>query len=162
MHKKIQKIQKRTIALISLTVLASFLALAAAPQQSKPKGAAQAQQPPFKTVATVRQLMDAIIIPSSTSVFNVLSKDLDKEEEWDAVKHAALALAEAGNLLMIGERAKDKGPWIKASEALIDAGSKAFQAAETKNVDAIMEAGDQVLAACEGCHARYLPKAEGQ
>ena len=119
---------------------------------------ASAQQPTLKAVATVNQLMKAIIIPSSDAVFQVAMEPPQDDEAWTAVQNSALTLAESGNLLMIGSRAKDQGDWIKAAQALVDAGTVAFKAAEDKNVDALIEAGDQVYATCEGCHERYLDK----
>ncbi len=120
--------------------------------------AASAQQPTLKPVASVNQLMKAIIIPSSDAVFQVAMEAPQDDEAWVAVQNSALMLAESGNLLMIGDRAKDTGDWIKAAQALIEAGTVAFKAAEAKNVDALMEAGDQVYATCEGCHEQYIDK----
>ncbi len=137
----------RTILLLFLaTLLLSF------------SNAASAQQPTFKPVASVDQLMKAIIIPSSDAVFQVAIEAPQDDERWAAVQNSALMLAESGNLLMIGDRAKDTGAWIKAAQALIEAGTVAFKAAEAKNEDALIEAGDQVYATCEGCHQQYLDK----
>ncbi len=133
-----------------LLFLASFLLF--------PANAATAQQPAFKPVANLNQLMKAIIIPSSDAVFQVAMEAPKDDEAWTAVQNSALTLAESGNLLMIGNRAKDQGDWIKAAQALVDAGTVAFRAAEAKNVDALIEAGDQVYDTCEGFHERYLDK----
>ena len=119
---------------------------------------ASAQQSTLKPVATVNQLMKVFIIPSSDALFQVAMEAPQDDEAWTAVQNSALMLAESGNLLMIGDRAKDAGEWIKAAQALIEAGTVAFKAAEAKNVDALIEAGDQVYATCEGCHAQYLDK----
>ncbi len=119
---------------------------------------ASAQQSTLKPVATVNQLMKVFIIPSSDALFQVAMEAPQDDEAWTAVQNSALMLAESGNLLMIGDRAKDAGEWIKAAQALIEAGTVAFKAAEAKNVDALIEAGDQVYATCEGCHQQYLDK----
>ncbi len=137
----------RTVFLLFLAALLFSLA-----------STATAQQPTFKPVATVNQLMKAIVIPTSDAVFQVAIEGPQDDEAWAAVQNSALLLAESGNLLMIGDRAKDTGDWIKAAQALIEAGTVAFKAAEAKNVDALIEAGDQVYATCEGCHERYLDK----
>ena len=131
-----------------LLLLASFLLF--------PANAAMAQQPAFKPVANLNQLMKAIIIPSSDAVFQIAMEAPQDDQAWAAVQNSALTLAESGNLLMIGNRAKDTDAWIKAAQALVDAGTVAFRAAEAKNVDALIEAGDQVYATCEGCHQQYL------
>ncbi len=139
----------RTILLLFLASLLFF-----------PTSAARAQQPTFIPVASVNQLMKAIVIPTSDAIFQVAMKAPETDEEWTAMQNNALTLAESGNLLMIGSRAKDQGDWIKAAQALVNAGTVAFKAAEAKNEDALIEAGDQVYATCEGCHSRYLEGAQ--
>ena len=68
---------------------------------------------------------------------------------------SALTLAEAGNLLMIGSRAKDQGDWMKAARGLIDSATVVFRAAEARNADALNEAGDRLVTACRNCHSQY-------
>ena len=98
-------------------------------------------------------LFDAVgTIVSASGVEEIAPKN---DQEWDVVRHNALTLAESGNLLMIGKRARDKGDWMKMSQALVDAGVVALKAAEAKNPEALFEAGGQVYAACEQCHHRY-------
>ena len=123
-----------------------------------PQPEQQAAQSGFKPVGTVMQIMDAIIIPSSSAIWNVPAAAPKNDEEWATVRNSAIALAEGGNLLMIGDRAKDHDEWLKMSQALVDAGTAAFRAAEAKNVDAITAAGDQIYTACENCHLKYSPQ----
>ena len=123
-----------------------------------PQPAQQAPQPGFKPVGTTMQIMEAVIIPSSNVVWNVPAEAPTNDEEWAAVSHSALALAEAGNLLMIGDRAKDQDAWMRQALALVDAGTAAFRAAEAKDVDAITAAGDEIYTSCENCHLQYLPQ----
>ena len=133
-------------------------------------GCSPAPGPPFKPVADVQQLMEMMVDPAADLVWDAVGTVITAEErnhwspqtdeEWTAVRNSALVLMESGNLLMIGSRAKDQGDWIKASQAMVDAATVAFRAAEAKNVDALIEAGDQIYATCEGCHSRYLEGAE--
>ena len=67
----------------------------------------------------------------------------------------AVALAEAGNLLMMEGRAVDKGEWIKMSQAMIDAAKVALKATEAKSADGILESGDAINMSCDNCHRRY-------
>ena len=123
------------------------------------------KQPPFKPVASVKQLMEATIAPSSEVLFEavgtvVSSSGVEEiapkdDEEWANVRNNALTLAESGNLLMIGDRAKDQGGWIKMSQALVDVGMVALKAAEAKNPEALFEAGGQVYEVCTQCHNQY-------
>ena len=107
------------------------------------------------------QVMEAVVIPSSNAIWNVAAEAPKDDEAWASVRNSALALAEAGNLLMIEGRAKDQGAWMKAAQTLVDAGTTAFHAAEAKDVDAIAAAGDEIYNSCEGCHMQYPPTAAG-
>ena len=53
---------------------------------------------------------------------------------------------------MLEGRAKDKGAWMKMSRALVDAAAVALKAAEAKNADGVVKAGDQIVSVCEACH----------
>jgi hypothetical protein len=71
-----------------------------------------------------------------------------------------MTLAESGNLLMIGERLKDTGPWVAMSHELVDAGIIALQAADARDPDAILAAGEKIYYACNDCHARYWSESD--
>ncbi|MGH9657003.1 MAG: hypothetical protein ACRD96_00575 [Bryobacteraceae bacterium] len=128
-----------------------------------------ARQPAFKPVATVKQLMQATIDPAADVLFEAVGTVISVEgveeiapgndEEWAEVQHAALTLAEAGNLLLIGDRPndkKDKGDdWTTMSQALVDAGVVALKAAEAKNPESLFEAGGKIYEVCQQCHNRY-------
>ena len=128
----------------------------ATPDQAAPRPAEH--EPPFKPIADVRQLMTAIIIPTSDVVFQVGSNLPQDDKAWTAVDNAALALAESGNLLMLGDRAKRETSWMEFSRAMIDAAETAMKAAQKKNVDEVLAAGDKVYATCENCHNQYMDK----
>ncbi len=128
--------------------------------------AAACRKPPaFKPVASVTQLMQATIDPAADVLFESVGTIVSasgveeiapkSEEEWATVRYNALTLAESGNLLMIGSRARDQGDWIKMSQALVDVGVVALKAAEAKNPEALFDAGAQVYAVCQECHSRY-------
>ena len=124
-----------------------------------------APQPAFKPVASVKQLMAATVVPSAEIIFDAVGSVVSErgvedfapknDEEWTAVRNGALTLAESGNLLMIGARAKDQGEWIKLSQALVDVGMVAVKAAQAKNAEALFEAGGKVYEVCGQCHDKY-------
>jgi cytochrome c556 len=118
------------------------------------------QEPPFKPVADVRQLMNAILIPSSDALFEVGSKPPKDADAWTNVERAAVTLAESGNLLMIGSRAKREAAWMQFARALVDAGQEAVKAATKKNVDDVLAAGDKIYETCDGCHSKYMDKSD--
>jgi len=116
---------------------------------------APAQESGIVPVATVKQLCEGMITTSSDALFNVGREAPDDDDDWRAVLHSALMLAEAGNLLMLEGRARDDGEWMTMSRALVDAGITAVRAVEVRDVDALLGAGDQIVVACETCHVPY-------
>ena len=117
--------------------------------------AALTQEPVPRPVATVTQLMQAMIIPASNALFNVPRQVPEDDAGWDAVRNQAVVLAESGNLLMIGDRAEDSEVWMATSGALTDAGEAALAAALARDVDAITSVGDRIIDACERCHEKH-------
>jgi len=123
------------------------------------------QPPPYKPVADVKQLMaavdanaDVIWLATGTIISKegVLERRPKNQEEWDAVRNAAIMLTESGNLLMMPPRAKDGDVWMKRSQAMIDTGLAAWKAAEAKNVDQLFTVGGDVYEACSQCHREYM------
>jgi hypothetical protein len=119
--------------------------------------AALGQAPSFQRVGTVSQLMIDIIYPSSDALFYIERSPPGNEVEWNRIRAQALMLAESGNLLMIADRARDQGDWIKDSKMLIDAGTAAWKAAAAKDMTAILALNEQLNAACVTCHQQYRP-----
>ncbi len=126
-----------------------------------------APAPPLRSVASVDQVMDAIIIPSSQRVFDAvvyvngqLEQSPKSDDDWFGVQMSALAVAEAGNLLMLPPRAKDNGEWLTFSRALTDSAYRVAQAAEAKNLDLVLQTGGEMYNACTACHEKYLTMPE--
>jgi len=121
--------------------------------------------PPFVPVGDVQQLMEMVIDPAADivweSVGTIVTLDGTEEifprsdEEWSTVRNSAMVLAESGNLLMVGDRAKGEGPWMIMSQALVEAGMVALEAAEAKDPEAVFAVGEQIYNACETCHVLY-------
>jgi|SoiMethySBSTD1v2_1073268.scaffolds.fasta_scaffold172936_2 hypothetical protein len=111
-----------------------------------------------RTVGTTLQVMHAIVKPASDAVFAAGGEPPKDAKAWTALENQAIALAESGNLLMLGDRAKDQGDWMKFSRALVDASAGAVKAAQAKNADAMSTASDAVYETCEACHMKYLKK----
>ena len=72
-----------------------------------------------------------------------------------AVRNAAVAVAESGNLLMMAPRAKDDA-WMRICQTMVDAGAKAIRAAEAKNADQVFDAGGEIYEVCTNCHSKYM------
>jgi len=116
-------------------------------------------------VASVKQIMKGITGPAADVVYNAVGttvtakgtveKAPHTDAEWEDVGNAAAALIESGNLLLMGSRAVDNGDWLTQSRALIEAGTLALKAAQTKNVDGVFAAGEPVNLSCDNCHLKY-------
>jgi hypothetical protein len=122
------------------------------------RGEAQAAATGVKTVASVGEIMQTMTIPFSNAVFEAGGDAPKDDKAWAAVRGQAVALAEAGNLLMLGSRAKDRAAWMKFSRAQVDAADMAAKAAAAKNADQLSTAADALYETCAGCHKVYLDK----
>ena len=109
----------RTFLGLSVLGLSVFLTTVTIAQQPPAKAPAAAkpsasQGSIYKPVATVREIMHAIIDPSSKIVFDAVSavetptgivqKAPKTDEEWDNLRFSALRLVEGANLLMMSGR----------------------------------------------------------
>lgn len=146
-------------------IVSLFLTGAVAAQQSATKPAptrrpatSAAAAPGVKTVASMKQIMEAMVAPSSTAIFSAAADAPKDDKGWVAIQNAAVMLTESGNLLLLGDRVKDRIDWVKWSRALVDAGALALNAATDKNAAALSTAGDEIYNTCETCHEKYLPK----
>jgi hypothetical protein len=169
---------KRLYGLMGMAVLvAGCTSPAPAPA---PAPAAPAAQP----YANLAQVMRGIPFPNSNIIFDTQSLDpaaLKKPGEqgvgasaqynsvyggWQAVENAALAIQETANLITIPGRMCENGKPVplndevykKAAAGLVDAGKVAYKAAQSKNLDAMLEAGGTVTDACAACHEVYRDK----
>ena len=89
---------------------------------------------------------------------------------WQQVENAAVALGETANLIMIPGRLCENGlrvplqqeAYRKAAQGLVDAGAAAMKAAQSKNLDAMVEVSGTVSDACLACHEKYRDVPEGK
>lgn len=128
--------------------LAAVVSLAAA--------VALGQEGTVKPIASVRQIMETMTVPFSDAIFGAASEPPKTAKEWTALRGTAIALAESGNLLMIGPRARDKAEWMKMARRQVDAAEAVMKAIDTKDGDKLSAAGDALYETCENCHNRYL------
>ena len=124
------------------------------------------EPPPFKPLADNKMLMTAIVDPSADIVWDAV-KTIDTkdgteeirpttEEQWTAVRNAAITLAESGNLLMMVPRAKDGDAWMKMAQQLIDTSEAAIRAADAKSPERLFTVGGDIYESCSACHQKYM------
>jgi hypothetical protein len=129
---------------------------------------AQSAAPPFQTVATTKQLMQALVDPAADAVWEAVGTIVTPEgtteiapktdEEWAAVQNHALALAESGNLLMMGSRAGGSDEFVRFSRDLIEQSTRAVKAAEARDATALFTIGGDIYEVCTNCHRRFSPE----
>lgn len=144
---------------LKLSLLGIGLSLISCSQEPAPA-------PAYKMVSTVEDVMEGIVIPASDRVFEVgaynvttngVQESIPKDdEEWSLVKHSAMSLAEAGNLLKFESRAQEAN-WVKFSQMLTDRALVVAAKADAKDTQGVFDAAAAMYQeACTGCHAQYL------
>ena len=112
----------------------------------------------------------------------VTEKQPRTDQEWAEVRRQAIILAEGANLLMMDGRhvvkegakledhgtegnltaeeseqaiGKNRDTFLAFSKALRDVGASMLAAADAKNPQGIIDAGDTLDQVCEGCHLKF-------
>ncbi len=182
---------KRQILSASLVAVVSAL-VACAPKPATEAAAPAAAPSPLKPVASVIDLMASQVDPSADFLWESVAtvsttKGIEEkhprtEAEWTEVRHKALQLIEACNLLMLDGRkvahpgqklsepggqgdftpeqaeaavAADRASFVAYAEALRGAAEMMLQAIEKRDLDAMLENGGAMDEACEACHRKF-------
>jgi hypothetical protein len=150
---------------------------------------AMAQSPPFNTDLSIDELMEAIVMPDANVIWNAVVYDATEDgevmtgpktdDEWLAVRHAALALVEVTNNLMIPGRhanvegaeagygelapsdiealiAKEPDTWNAYAMTLRAVAMQAVEAIDARDAEKIfVDTGGALDEACEACHKTF-------
>jgi hypothetical protein len=174
--------------IFSLGIIVATLALITGCGPQTPAPAAS----PFKPTATIQDIMTSIVDPAADFIWDAVSTEVTKsgtvnklpqnEAEWVAIRHQAITLIEAANLLVMdGRRVAaagttledartpgiltvaqaqkaidgDRQTFIGHAYELQDAAVQALVAIDAKNPDALVKAGGAIDKSCEQCHLKY-------
>ena len=167
-----------------LLVLSSSLLIVASCSAPEPPASS------FRPTASLRDVMHAMVEPSAYVVWDSVGEIIstsgtelrapETDDEWDAVRHGAIALRESTNLILIegrpvaypGETSAapgielepeeiealingDREAWADRVHELYDAVGSVFAAIDAKDATALMDAGSEIDLACENCHLDY-------
>jgi len=159
-------------------------------QSQQSSSASATPQPGYLPTATIKDLMLSVVDPSADVVWLSVTTVVDEkglvetmpksDEEWLKVRHGAVTLMEAANLLMIpgrrvarpGEKsetpgvelepeemdaliAKDRAAWNARATRLHDTVAEVIQAIDAKDGNKVFELGEKIEEACENCHKQY-------
>lgn len=159
-------------------LLAALAALSiACARETSPPAPAEVVAQPHSNLA---QMMRGIPFTFSNIIFDAQSEDPGAPREamagsgatatfknvyggWQEVENSALALAETANLVMIPGRLCENGKPVpvheetyrKAAQGLAAAGKAAYEAARSRDLDAMVAVSETVSLACSNCHEPY-------
>jgi hypothetical protein len=170
---------KTMLWLVPVTILVLAGSIGAHPaQQSAVRPRAAAPQRSFKPIATVKDVMDYFVIPSSDALFGAVGsvqgpngsedKAPKNDEEWGAVRRNAFLLAEGGNLLMMpgrhiaGSTDKSNNPGSELEPAQIEALVAKNRTAWTKAAQGLIDATLLAMKAIDAKNAEALSDAGGE
>lgn len=155
----------------------------AAQAPSRPPAAMPASQPE----GNLAKLMRGIMFPNSNIIFDVQTNDPGVEKKlgevgrgalttfanlfpgWEMVENAAIALAEAPDLIMKPGRLctngkpvpVDRPDFAKFAQGLREAARTVLKAAQEKSQEKVSEATNQLADACVSCHQVYRTSPPG-
>ena len=150
----------------------------------------QKSEPDYKATSTVREVMESMIVPSSDFLFNAVSssvtpkgveeKSPKTDEEWADVRHNAITLMEASDLIVLAGRhvaapgqkainppvqlspdeiealiAKDRSSWVRMTHNLHDSILPALKAIDARDPMALSDSTIAIDMACESCHLKF-------
>jgi cytochrome c556 len=176
--------------LIGFSMFILSLAAGIGCQSQAPATPPAPPQPQYMPTATIKDLMLSVIDGAADVVWLSVTTVVDEkgmletkpitDEDWTKVRHGAITLMEAANLLMIpgrrvarpGEKsetpgvelepeemdaliAKDRAAWNARAKALHDVVEQVVKAVDAKDAEKVFELGEQIELACEGCHKQY-------
>jgi hypothetical protein len=164
------------------------LAAAACSSNAAPAATPAPASVPAKPTGTLAQVMRGIYFPNANLLFDVQQRDPGAPPKpagdgrkgstteqfssiysgWQVQENAAIALAEAVDLLTIPGRVcqngkavpMDREDYKKAAHGMREAALVALEAARAKNLEKAIAATDTVAEACATCHEVYRDKGE--
>jgi hypothetical protein len=163
-HSRGQVVQWLFLVSVALFIGGIAFIIAAA-RTSRPAASTSPEVPATPPVATVKQIMNAIVMPNATVIYNAVGSTIDgtkleefapkNDTEWQAVGSSAAAIVESGNLLLVGDRLIDKREWLSFTQRFIAAGRAALVAADQKKPAGVFTAGGDLNETCDACHEKY-------
>jgi len=148
----------RRLALVAVSLCA--LPLAGCQEPPKPI--------PFRPVVDTKTLMDAVIERQANIVWESVGTFITPEgieerrpstdEQWKAVRDAAVNITESSNLLLIPARVQDNPEqWTQFVQEMIKQGERMIAAADKKSPDDVFNVGAELYDACVNCHTNFMP-----
>jgi hypothetical protein len=132
---------------------------------------------------SLNQVMRGILFPNSNIIFDAQDRDPAAEPDpndptasvhafhstyggWESVENASIALAEAANLVAMPGRNCANGKPVPLNDpefqngltVLREVSLASYKAAQSKDMDAMLDIADKLTQACASCHDVYRDK----
>lgn len=109
---------------------------------------------------TVKEIMNAIITPATTTIWGAYQ--LETDAEWLEIQNAALRVIAAGDLLISGGASSgeaetaNEADWQSYNNQMIAAAREVIAAVVQQDEEALSGVGnDSLYPPCESCHQQY-------
>lgn len=132
------------------------LSMAAIGEESSVPATESPQATPLQSIATTRQIMLGMTVPTSDAVFQVAVEPPQDPLGWERLEANAAVLALSAALLKQPSLAVDGGEWVEYSDALIAAAQATSQAARQQDAELVSDLGNEIYEVCAGCHMKYF------
>lgn len=106
----------------------------------------------MQATASMSELMTRIIQPTSDAVFYVSRFPPEDEAAWRELENMTLMLAESANLLLMPGYTQATEQWLRDTLLMRDAAVAAWEAAQDRDLDALMDLNGALYESCESCH----------
>lgn len=155
----------QTLFFVSAALFVAAIALLVAGARAPRASASPPAAPPPPPVASLAQLMTAVVLPNAQKIYDAVGYTTTKDgmvevapkndAEWQKIAASAAALVESGHLMMSPDRRVDAAEWMRMTTTFVEASQASLKAANEKNVDGIFASGGDLNETCDTCHARY-------
>lgn len=107
------------------------------------------------------ELMDLLVDPAAGVLLAAAGQPAHPEleprsaEAWQAVVDAAAQLTQSSGMLANPALARDRPDWLSWTEAMREGAAAGAASARRRDPRGLYAAGQQLKAACQGCHASH-------
>lgn len=107
----------------------------------------------MQATAGMSELMTRIIQPTSDAVFYVSRFPPEDDSAWREMENQTLMLAESANLLLMPGYSQASEQWLRDTLLMRDAAVAAWEAAQARDLEALMDLNGALYESCESCHS---------
>lgn len=151
MKNKIMKVRDRTKTMVFVTAVFMLGAgLTGYAQQDKP-------------LLSVQEIMTGIVEPGTNVIWG--AQEAPTVTQWRLLQNAAISIIASGELLAQGGAGENDNKWAgeadwqRYNKEMVSAARGAVMAIERKDIEALLEIGnDRLYPPCENCHRQYMKR----